>query len=627
MGRVYKDWRNTFFGVFSVKVREIILMRNGLARRVYWSITALFTIVVAVFGYLYTGQQREMLTQRKIYQLTGAAVALEQQLNRRDLEELARGAQTASPFTDAALALASRYQPVLDSVASRFPGYCLGVFSRQHGGVVAKSAGLAEALPLEQYPAEVWKVYESGGIEASYLPSVPQWGGKPVLSVRCPLNLDGQVVGHTWASVKMEEVERQIYATVGKIVLLCFLVWLMSFIAVSMAFGRIVSSSKKLAEEIRQDKENPAAIKEFPELTPILDTVNEMRRRYSSEAQKLKQLMEICPVGIIVIDNYAQVAGANQLMRQKYYELNGKDMLGCSFRSVMEQNGYIFEGSVAARVLRGETIKDHCMALFKDEWLINAVPLIDAETQDICGALIVSQNITDYEKSRTDRQRLDRDHLVSCMATGVAHEIRNPLTVIKGYLQFFRRKTASFEQINIILEELERVELIISDFLTLARNKNTEKQRQNLNEVIRQVYPSLNAEALHQKVELKLDMASNLPDLFVDGKEIKQLVVNLVRNSLEAMGSVRGRIVVATEADGQKVYLRVSDNGCGIPQEEQGRVFDPFYTTKETGTGLGLAVAASIVQRHGGRIEIKSSAGKGTLVIIGFDLSDIAVTA
>jgi signal transduction histidine kinase len=211
------------------------------------------------------------------------------------------------------------------------------------------------------------------------------------------------------------------------------------------------------------------------------------------------------------------------------------------------------------------------------------------------------------------------------MAAGVAHEIRNPMTVIKGYLQFLSKKVpeSMIEQFCIILNELERIEHIITDFLSLARNRVIEYKKQDLNAIIEGIIPLISTNAMERGIEMKINLAKGLPHLMLNEKEIKQLLLNLARNGIEAM-SQHGTLTIESSAEDDMVSLCIADCGCGIRKENLEKIFDPFFTTKETGTGLGLSVSASIVRRHNGTIEVQSEENKGTRFIITFNTIGLA---
>lgn len=218
------------------------------------------------------------------------------------------------------------------------------------------------------------------------------------------------------------------------------------------------------------------------------------------------------------------------------------------------------------------------------------------------------------------RQVINKSDLIGEMAAGIAHEIRNPMTVIKGYLQFFSKKIAGnmSEQFNVVLSELDRVEQIISNFLSVAKNKAEAPKYQDLNQIIKEVAPLIFADAINQGINLNVKLADQLPELLLSTTEIKQLILNLTRNGIEAMEQ-HGTLTIETRYKDNKVYLYISDCGCGISKEWQEKMFAPFSTTKENGTGLGLSVCSSIVGQHNGVISVQSTEGEGTTFTIRFN--------
>ncbi|WP_378955524.1 nitrogen regulation protein NR(II) [Pelosinus sp. sgz500959] len=238
------------------------------------------------------------------------------------------------------------------------------------------------------------------------------------------------------------------------------------------------------------------------------------------------------------------------------------------------------------------------------------------------------KDITEYKTSEIIltnqieqlRQAINKIDLIGEMAAGVAHEIRNPMTVIKGYLQIFSKKISGNmeEQLNIVLSELDRVEQIISNFLSVAKTKVPVPKWQDLNKIIREIAPLIFADAINQGINLNVILADSLPDLLLNSTEIKQLILNLARNGIEAMEQ-HGTLIIETSQKEDKVYLRISDCGCGISKEWQDKMFTPFLTTKENGTGLGLSVCNGIVRHHNGLITVQSTEGEGTTFTVVFN--------
>ncbi|WP_078553686.1 response regulator [Bacillus alkalicellulosilyticus] len=250
------------------------------------------------------------------------------------------------------------------------------------------------------------------------------------------------------------------------------------------------------------------------------------------------------------------------------------------------------------------------------EGLISTVAaIIDGESCIISVILDITEKVQ-LEKEIT---RLDRLNLVGEMAAGIAHEIRNPMTTVHGFLQLAKSEnnlSGQSEYIDLMIDELQRANGIITEFLTLAKNKVNDKKDTNINDVIQAIYPLLRAEALmsDKMVQLKLE---ECPTISLDEKEIRQLILNIGLNGLEAM--TNGVLTIGTTLEEEAVVLRINDQGPGIEKDVLENIGTPFFTTKEKGTGLGLAICYSIASRNSAIISIETS-NKGTTFIIKFPL-------
>lgn len=247
--------------------------------------------------------------------------------------------------------------------------------------------------------------------------------------------------------------------------------------------------------------------------------------------------------------------------------------------------------------------------------------LIGASVITVCVVTLGALLLRWYDRKQAiglEFSRLDRLNLVGEMAASIGHEVRNPLTTVKGYLQLLRRKEkfADYDvQITTMIDELERANSIITEFLSLAKNKSIQLNTGSINQVLDALSPLLQAEAYHFGQSLTMEKG-DIPATMIDENEIRQLILNLVRNGFEAMLPGQG-MTIRTFAKNHAVFLSVCDKGKGIPPHIMDKLGTPFITTKENGTGLGLAVCYRIAQRHHAQIDVKTSA-EGTTFLIRF---------
>lgn len=229
--------------------------------------------------------------------------------------------------------------------------------------------------------------------------------------------------------------------------------------------------------------------------------------------------------------------------------------------------------------------------------------------------------VLNYISQQTKKMTsLDRLNIVGEMAAGIAHEIRNPMTTVRGLLQFMQRKKEIEhykENFSLMIDELDRANKIITEFLSLSKDKAFEFHEENLNTIINAILPLLQANILYNNSLLTLNL-NPVSTMLADKNSIRQLILNLVKNSLDAMHT-GGKITITTTQVDNKINLSIKDSGVGIPSDIQSKLGTPFFTTKENGTGLGLAICYRIVHRHDATLIIDSQLNQGTTCTISFN--------
>lgn len=236
------------------------------------------------------------------------------------------------------------------------------------------------------------------------------------------------------------------------------------------------------------------------------------------------------------------------------------------------------------------------------------------------------QRDRELKESQDILRRADRLSSLGLLTAGLAHEIRNPLVAIRTFTQLLpeRYEDAEFREgfQSLALKEVDRICGLITDLLSFARPSKPNVAQEDMNVVIDGIARILESQAKEKNVELTKDFGMNLPKVWIDKDQMKQVFMNVIFNGIQAM-SDGGEITISTrvftpDADQPALFVQVEvrDTGIGIPGEDLEHIFDPFFTSKDEGSGLGLAISHQIVQEHGGYVTVKSKVGEGTSFLV-----------
>ncbi|WP_088068885.1 two-component system sensor histidine kinase NtrB [Gottfriedia luciferensis] len=237
------------------------------------------------------------------------------------------------------------------------------------------------------------------------------------------------------------------------------------------------------------------------------------------------------------------------------------------------------------------------------------------------GILVILSDITEQKKHEEEQRYYEKIKLIGEMAAGVAHEIRNPLTTVKGFLQLglHNKDFVNHKKIfELMIDEINRVNSMITEFLDIGKKKPNKLEIHNLNHIINSLYPLLETKALQEDKQIVRNLG-DIPNLMIDQDEIRQLLLNMVNNSLDAM-EPRKTVHINTFIENDKIVMSINDEGNGIPSEIIERISTPFVTSKENGTGLGLAICFAIAKRNNATIDFSTSVN-GTIFNIRFSNS------
>src|SRR5947208_246606 len=240
------------------------------------------------------------------------------------------------------------------------------------------------------------------------------------------------------------------------------------------------------------------------------------------------------------------------------------------------------------------------------------------------GHVMILRDITQSRRTAQQTIESERFNALTLLAAGVAHEIGNPLNSLHIHLQLMERKVHDLEDgakaelqesIDIARAEVNRLDSIVTQFLRAIRPSKPQLNPENVNTIVEEAVRFFAPEIQDRDVVVEQRLRSDLPLLQIDRDQMKQAFYNVIKNSLEAMKR-RGTLHIHTDMDDTHVLIRFIDTGSGMSAESLGRVFEPYFTTKPAGTGLGLLIVRRIVREHGGELSIQSSQGKGLTLTI-----------
>lgn len=243
------------------------------------------------------------------------------------------------------------------------------------------------------------------------------------------------------------------------------------------------------------------------------------------------------------------------------------------------------------------------------------VPLFN-EDQSRKGLVVIGRDISDRKLAEEKLRKTEKLSIVGELAASIAHEIRNPLTSLKGFLQLLQKNANNSDDyyFQIMLEELDRINTIVGELLVLAKPQGIHYEAIRIENLLSRVLSLIEPQANLYSINMELHKEENLPDLYCEPNLLKQMFINIIKNSIEA-DSTKIDIEISS-LDQEYIMVNIIDNGSGIEKERLQYIGEPFYSSKEKGTGLGMTISYRIVETHQGSIHLTSEIGKGTTVTV-----------
>ncbi|WP_338553935.1 ATP-binding protein [Paenibacillus sp. KS-LC4] len=321
---------------------------------------------------------------------------------------------------------------------------------------------------------------------------------------------------------------------------------------------------------------------------------------------------------IHVVDLQGNIIQVNQAFEQ-LYGYTAEEALGRSLVLTPEsQRGEM--KLIIASLLAGKVLPAQETKRLTKQGEVIPVSVTISPIRDSAGDVKAFASITRDMRSRNKMEELLRRSekltTVGQLAAGVAHEIRNPLTTLRGFLQLqLKNQTGNAQHTSLMLSELDRINLIVSEFLILAKPQATQFTIKDVKQVLRDVLLFLDSEAHLHNAEFLTVFTEESCEISCEENQLKQVFINVLKNAIEAMPS-GGPIYIRLKRNISHITIEIADEGIGIPEEMIPRIGSPFLTGKESGTGLGMMVSQRIIQSHQGMIDIQSQVNAGTTVTI-----------
>ena len=331
------------------------------------------------------------------------------------------------------------------------------------------------------------------------------------------------------------------------------------------------------------------------------------------------QIITSLPVGLIATDKDGKIAFYNSAA-ERITGLNLTQALGKNPDTVLPVQLCRLKESLDL----GKTISEKEMECeFSENKIvpvsISASKIVNEEDQFV-GQILIIRDLCEVRRLQDELLRKEKLAAIGDLAAGVAHEIRNPLSSIKGIASYYKNKfeddSNDKEMAGIMIEEVDRLSRVINELLEFARPKELNRKPSDINKLLEHSTRLVEQEATTQDIDIQLNLTPNPVEADVDPDRLTQCFLNLFLNALQAMKG-GGKLTIFTSTDGKgNITIDIKDSGSGISEENLSKIFDPYFTTKPKGTGLGLAIVHKIIEAHQGQIKVRSIIGQGTVFSI-----------
>lgn len=349
--------------------------------------------------------------------------------------------------------------------------------------------------------------------------------------------------------------------------------------------------------------------------------IQQVVTRLIQEKGFLENVFEALQEGLIILDPEGKIMFINRAACS-FFGLDPSDSLGDNLASKIRGIESITASDTRQAVSRDIEI------FYPEHRHLNFYlsPIDDPKNHEIpLGHVMIIRDLTTSHAETQENLESERLNALTLLAAGVAHEIGNPLNSLDIHLQLMERKLRKLSpkdrkslsgHMHTARQEIQRLDTILKQFLHAVRPTTPRREPHHINQLLKDTLTLLEPEIVSRSIHVDLHLSEKLPPALIDPGQFQQVFYNLLRNAYQAIGGGEGIISIHTGSTDTDFIISISDNGTGIPPEQMGSLFEPYRTTKSSGTGLGLLIVRRIIREHGGEIEIQSRPDEGTLILI-----------
>ncbi|HGY55243.1 MAG TPA: PAS domain-containing protein, partial [Caldithrix abyssi] len=468
-------------------------------------------------------------------------------------------------------------------------------------------------------------------------------GGINVVDVIIPLrNAEGHIFSYLRLVLSQEEIVN-FYDDLGNVFIPITIIFVLLFFFaiyfVSRSYRQPLESIKKMAASLNEGdysyrinyEQNDEFTDTFLRLNKTIERVGVMSESYKKAEKKIASLLKVVEESIILLDSEGNISSYNEATAKLLHCPDDNDFNNY-FRHLQSENQEF-------RLMIERAVKDEqeyknketviCLPDGED-LLVRVSNQVFKEEGRTTGILFTFKDVSLFNELERNLQRSMKFSVIANLASSISHEIKNPLSAMAIHTEILntRLKNAPIEDsekvrrsLTVLQNEVRRLNRIINQFLNLARVKKTDLSLININSVVRDVLFLIQQQAIERHIRIEATLDKNIDFIYGDPDQLKQVILNIILNAFHAIDK-EGVVYVRTREMNKRIFVEIQDTGKGMPPEVQRRIFEPYFTTREDGGGIGLSVSKSIMEAHEGRISFESFLGEGTKFILDFPRKD-----